>query len=275
MTPVRTKSLLLRLIITLVSAGMVRAGDFPVNVSASSGRIGERMVLVPAGEYAPLFRGKDDPERVLVAAFLMDACPVTNAEFLEFVRACPSWRRSSMRRIFADSNYLGYWAGDLELGSAALADAPVVQVSWFAARAYANWRGCRLPTTAEWERAAGVGFTTDNASTEPAVQQLVAAWFARPSDAILPSVGRGQASRLGLYDLHGLVWEWVADFNAALSAGELRADPAAERNLFCGAGSLGARDKSDFAAFLRAAFRSSLRAGYTVPNLGFRCVRSP
>jgi formylglycine-generating enzyme required for sulfatase activity len=46
-----------------------------------------------------------------------------------------------------------------------------------------------------------------------------------------------------------------------------------ERQLFCGAGSVGAKDPGNFAAFMRFGFRSSLRAGYTVHNLGFRCAK--
>ena len=45
------------------------------------------MVPIPAGEYIPLLRGRDEPERVPVAAFRLDARPVTNAEFLAFVKS--------------------------------------------------------------------------------------------------------------------------------------------------------------------------------------------
>jgi sulfatase modifying factor 1 len=45
------------------------------------------------------------------------------------------------------------------------------------------------------------------------------------------------------------------------------------RNLFCGSGALGASSFDDYAAFMRYAFRSSLKAHYTVPNLGFRCAQ--
>src|SRR4051812_26230076 len=104
------------------------------------------MVLVPAGSYAPLLRGKDEPERVPVAAFWLDARPVTNADFLAFVRAEPKWQRSRVGPLFAEVGYLGDWTGDLELGPRAPADSPVVRISWFAARAYAKWVGKRLPT---------------------------------------------------------------------------------------------------------------------------------
>lgn len=68
--------------------------------------------------------------------------------------------------------------------------------------------------------------------------------------------------------MHGLVWEWVLDFNDAVLAFE----SAGDGNRFCGAGGARARDATDFAAFERAAFRSSLRASFAVKNLGFRCA---
>jgi formylglycine-generating enzyme required for sulfatase activity len=230
------------------------------------------MVLIPAGDYTPLIRSKDEPERVRVAEFWLDERAVTNREFLEFVRAHPQWRRSAVSPLFADTEYLSDWAGDLELGSRAPANAPVVRVSWFAARAFARAHGKRLPTTAEWERAASAGFSSANGAAEPGFTASVLAWFARPSPTTLPDAGTGRANFHGARDLFGLVWEWVDDFNTSMVTGESRADTGLERDLFCGAGAAGARNPSDYAAFMRAGFRSSLRANYAVPNLGFRCA---
>lgn len=231
------------------------------------------MVLIPAGAYAPLLRMKDDPERIPVAAFWLDVRPVTNAEFLAFVRANPRWQRSQASPLFCDRGYLGDWAGDVELGANAPAEAPVVRVSWFAARAFAQAQGKRLPTTAEWERAAAIGFTREDGAGEPDFASGILAWLARPTPSVLPPAGSGRANFHGVRDLHGLVWEWVEDFNLALTTGESRADTGLERNLFCGAGAVGARDLRDYPAFMRTAMRSSLRANYAVPNLGFRCAR--
>ncbi len=232
------------------------------------------MALVPAGSYAPLLRMKDEPATVPVAAYWLDARPVTNAEFLEFVSAHPQWRRSRVGPLFADRGYLADWAGDLELGPGVPADAPVVRVSWFAARAFAKAQGKRLPTTAEWERAAAAGFATADGSAEPEFKRSVLAWLARPTPSPLPTAGSGRPNFFGLRDLHGLVWEWVDDFNTAMTTGESRADTGLERDLFCGAGAAGARDASDYPAFMRAGMRSSLKANYTVPNVGFRCAQS-
>jgi sulfatase modifying factor 1 len=230
------------------------------------------MVVVPAGEYAPVLRTKDEPEKVPVAAFWLQVRPVTNGEYLEFVRANPRWRRSQVSPLFADAGYLGEWAGDLELGNAAPGGSPVLRVSWFAARAYARWKGLRLPTTAEWERAAAAGYRGPDGENEPGFRDTVIKWFTVPTPQPLPAAGQGRPNFFGVRDLHTLVWEWVDDFNTALTTGESRADTGLERDLYCGAGSVGARDTANYPAFMRAGYRSSLRASYTVPNLGFRCA---
>ena len=69
------------------------------------------------------------------------------------------------------------------------------------------------------------------------------------------------------------MWEWVDDFNTAMVTGESRGDSALDRDLFCGAGSLGVNDPNDYAAFMRFALRSSLKANNTTTALGFRCAR--
>ncbi len=101
-------------------------------------RGGEASVLIPAGDYRPIARATTDPELVPVASFHLDVLPVTNAEFLAFVAAHPQWRRSRVSPLFADETYLRHWTGDLDPGPSAPADAPVVNISWFAAKAYSN-----------------------------------------------------------------------------------------------------------------------------------------
>jgi len=228
------------------------------------------MVLIPAGAYAPLLRGPADPDRVPVAAYWLDERPVTNGEFLAFVRANPRWRRSAVSPLFADAHYLARWSSDLEPGPRAPADAPVVEVSWFAARAYARWAGKRLPTIAEWERAAAAGFHGPDGRHEAGFTEAVLAWFATPEPPVLPAAGSGRANCFGARDLLGLVWEWVDDFNTVLIGGDSR---GGADGLFCGGAAANSRDPSDYAAFMRAGYRSSLGANYTVSNLGFRCAR--
>ncbi|HAM72006.1 MAG TPA: hypothetical protein DCM86_10220 [Verrucomicrobiales bacterium] len=232
------------------------------------------MIRVPAGVHRPLVRSITDAAEVPVAAFDLDVLPVTNARFLEFVLANPRWARSRVKRLFADGAYLARWAGDHELGSNAPPDAPVTDVSWFAAKAYAQWRGARLPTLAEWEYAALASPTGPNGAQDPEFRARLLRWYSTPDDA--PGrVGQGTPNYWGVHDLHGLIWEWVSDFNNSLVTGDARGDGGLERDLFCGAGAAGARDPSDFPAFMRYGFRSSLKASYTVHNLGFRCARDP
>ncbi len=230
------------------------------------------MVTIPAGVYVPLSRSVLDAAEVPVPAFRIDVRPVTNAEFLAFVTANPKWRRSRVSPLFADQSYLRHWTGDLELGAAAPADAPVVHVSWFVARAYARWVGKRLPTTAEWEHAAAAGYATPDARDEPAFTTDLYAWLAKPVPKVLPSADSMRPNFYGVRGLHGLVWEWVDDFSTAMVTGESRADSGLDRDLFCGAGAVGSKDTSDYAAFMRQALRSSLKGNNTTTSLGFRCV---
>ena len=232
------------------------------------------MALVPGGKYAPLFRGEKDAKEIAVVPFLLDERSVTNGEFLTFVRENPKWQRSQVKRLFADERYLAHWGGDLDLGKADAAQ-PVTQVSWFAAKSFAAWRGRRLPTTVEWEFAASAGFTIADGTKDREFQKSIARWYGTPSPDVLPAAGSGHANIHGIRDLHGLVWEWTSDFNSAIVTGDARGDTGLERNLFCGAGSLGTKDTGNFPAFMRFGLRSSLKASYTVHNLGFRCAKAP
>lgn len=202
-----------------------------------------------------------------MSPFYLDAFPVTNGDFLEFVRANPKWRRSNMKPTLADTNYLKLWAGDLVLGPSVDSNAPVTFVSWYAARAYSTWKGKRLPTTAEWEYAASASATRPDGDNDPEFKRAVLAWYAKPTPACLPRVGAGRPNYFGLHDLHGLVWEWVGDFNRTIM------DSGPEREAFCGGAAESATDRSDYPAFMRYGFRSSLPAHYTVHNLGFRCAK--
>ncbi|MEO7098889.1 MAG: formylglycine-generating enzyme family protein [Luteolibacter sp.] len=232
------------------------------------------LVPVPAGIYRPLFRGENDPKEIPVAAFLIASAPVSNGEFLDFVTTNPQWQRSRIKRLFADQNYLKHWASDTDPGKCHM-DQPVTWVSWFAAKAYAAWKGGRLPTTAEWEWVGGIGFAQQDGATEPDFIRAINRWYSTPAPAVLPAAGAGRANLLGVSDLHGLVWEWTSDFNSAIVTGDARGDTGLERQLFCGAGSVGASDTSNYPAFMRFGFRSSLKAEYTVHNLGFRYAKNP
>jgi formylglycine-generating enzyme required for sulfatase activity len=220
------------------------------------------MVLIPSGYYEPLFK-ENANEKEIVQKFYLDVYPVTNSEYLEFVKANPKWRKSNVKKIFADASYLSNWKNDLEPGSNINIGSPVTNVSWFAAKAYAEWKGKRLPTVAEWEYVI---------SSEKNIKKI-SDWYSKLSPDIIPSVGSTEKNPFGVYDMYGLIWEWTYDFNTSLLTGESRGDGDLERNLFCGNGSQNSKDVKNYPAFMRYGYRSSLKANYTTHNLGFRCAK--
>jgi formylglycine-generating enzyme required for sulfatase activity len=241
-------------------------------VSVSAAATGG-MVRVGPGELHPVYAATAAATTVRVGAFVLDRLPVTNAEFLAFVRDHPRWRRDHVPRVLADDSYLAHWSEPEALGPDARPDQPVTRVSWFAARAYCNAQGKRLPTEAEWEFAATAGEKSVDGAAEPGFRQRILAWYARPATVDLPTVGQRTPNYWGVHDLHGLVWEWVLDFNSTLVSSDSRTGKDADRLQFCGAGAFVAGDKQDYATFMRFAFRGSLEARYTTRSLGFRCAR--
>lgn len=230
-----------------------------------------RMVLIPSGTYIPLYPGKDEPKSIARSAFYMEVHAVTNAQFLEFVRQNPKWRRSMVSPLMADGSYLRQWVDDLTLPPNS-ENSPVTNVTWFSARAYAKWIGRRLPSLAEWESVGVASETAAYGREEKGYNQRILNWYARPTPLIPEPVGVFPPNFFGVQDMHGVIWEWVEDFNTSFSTGESRGDSGLDRNLFCGSGAIGAADPSDYAAFMRFAFRGSLEGRFTVNNLGFRCA---
>ena len=226
------------------------------------------MAEVKEGSYVPLYGAKDGSE-VRVESFLIDKTSVTNKEFLEFVRKHHEWRRSQIKRIFAEDSYLQDWNSDLAIPPERR-DSPVTHVSWFAAKAYCKSKNRRLPTLNEWELVAMASKDKQDAREDPDFIKSILAGYEVPR-TYLKKVKSAEANIYGVYDLHGLVWEWVNDFNSVIISGESRND--GDNGLFCAAGSVGAADLANYAAFMRYAFRASLKANYTLKNLGFRCVK--
>jgi formylglycine-generating enzyme required for sulfatase activity len=235
------------------------------------------MHYIVGGIYTPLFQQGSGTQQTTVAPFYLDVYPVTNAQYGAFVQANPRWQRSQVSPLLADAEYLRPWQTDLPPSevATAMAQRPVTYVSWFAARAYCRWQQKRLPSTAEWEYVALASETAPDGGNDPTYQARLLEWYALPAPAIPPLIGGGQKNYWGIYDLHSSLWEWVADFQTASDASASRGDKETERDLFCGSGSLGVseRERVNYPAFMRYAYRSSLRGTYTVHNLGFRCAK--
>lgn len=190
------------------------AGQDPIE--RATGKDGAPMVVVPAGSFpmgvpdGARDGGDDEYPRhdVFVDTFMIDTFEVTNGRYLEFVKSAghrvPQNPRNPTRNL---------WQG--ESISDTLIDRPVVNVDWFDAEAYCRWAGKRLPTEAEWEKAAKG--TSDRrfpwGDVEPTGKHLNynQRWI---GEKTLMPVGSYEAGKspYGLYDMAGNVWEWVNDW---------------------------------------------------------------
>jgi len=244
------------------------AAEVPATVDRNT------MAVVPAGRFVSILLSPDGGADSAVASFRMERRPVTQGEFLVFVRASPQWQRNRVPSIFADGQYLSGWQDVLALGPGIDPDQPVTAVSWFAARAYCESRGARLPTWLEWEYVAAADETRPDARTAQAWQQEILGWYSRPSTLPLPKVGQSRANFYGVRDMHGLVWEWVEDFNGFMMSADAREAGDADALKFCGGAALGFENREEYATAMRVAMLSALKARDTTGNLGFRCVTS-
>ena len=229
-----------------------------------------KMVAIKGGAYIPLY-GRDSM-KVEIDNFLMDVYPVTNKEYVAFVKKYPKWQKSKVIKLFADASYLRDWKSDTLLGENKKENSPITQVSWFAAKEYCECQGKRLPTVDEWEYVAMANKKMPDARKQKEYNAFILSWYEKPK-TFNQTIGSTFKNYWEVYDLHGLVWEWTSDFNSVLITGESRKDVDTDSNLFCGSAAINATDLMNYAAFMRYAIRGSLKAKYTMKNLGFRCVK--
>ena len=236
---------------------------------------GADYVALPGGRFVSVLPQGTVPTATVpvdIAPFALRATPVTAGEYLAFVRAHPEWQRTQVPEVFADKRYLIDWRSATQLAADDAAMQPQTNVSWFAAKAFCESEGARLPTWLEWEYAASADETRRDARADPVWRRRILAWYERPTAAVLPNVG-GSLNAYGVRDLHGLVWEWVDDFNALFIAGDSRTQGDPDTLKFCGAGAISVIDRDSYAVLMRIALLSSLGAADTTGNLGFRCAR--
>lgn len=230
-----------------------------------------KMVIIKGGKYQPFYGG--DSSLVEVPDFLLDETPVTNREFLDFVKKNPKWKRSNVKAIFADETYLRDWQNDETLPKNADPEAPVTFVSWFAAKAYAKSAGKRLPTMDEWEYVAMADEETANARNKPGYSShLINLYNEKFRER--NRVKGSKPNYWSVYNMFDLVWEWTEDFNSIMTTSDSRTGEYDDKGLFCASAATSANDVLNYASFMRYAFRSSLKANYTVENLGFRCAKN-
>jgi formylglycine-generating enzyme len=181
------------------------------------------------------------------------------------------WRRDRVARLFADERYLQHWRTPTEPG-AAVERQPVTHVSWFAATAFCEAHGARLPRWSEWEFAAAASESRPDARSDDEWRQQILDWYSRSGRAPLPAVAQRPANFYGVYDLHGVVWEWVEDLSSMLVSGDNREQGDPDIKKFCGSGALSMEQKENYAMLMRIAMLSSMQARYTSRTMGFRCA---
>lgn len=168
---------------------------------------GEKTIGADAAHFA--FDNEFPRHRVLLEPFALANRPVTNGEYLEFIRAGgyrkPQFWLADGWEIVARERWRAplYWGESLDSeftlsGVVDLAwDAPVCHVSYFEADAFARWSGNRLPTEAEWEAVAANAPLEGNLFSVDALHPL-------PAELTL------LADRIPIHQLFGDVWEWTA-----------------------------------------------------------------
>ena len=218
-------------------------------VSAAATEPGD--ARLPGGRFETVLPPAANVKSTELRPFRMDRSLVSNARFAQFLREQPQWRRDRVARLFADERYLAGWLSASEPGEA-LARQPVTQVSWFAATAYCESRGSRLPRWYEWEFAAAASESTADARKDPVWRQKVLDWYARPARGPLPPAGTSAPNYYGIRDLHGIAWEWVEDAGACLVSDDGR-EQGDGSGRFCGAGAATFEQKENYAMLMRIA----------------------
>ena len=222
------------------------------------------MRLVPAGEFTMGSDRDDDPRNaahvVYLDAFYMDKYEVTNAHYEACVMAGVCQPPHAVKSYFRESYY----------GDAQYDNFPVIYVDWHMARTYCEtWRGARLPTEAEWEKAArgtdgrtypwGEGIRCDKANYNSCVGET--AEVGSYEDGVSP---------YGLYDMAGNVFEWVSSINKSYpydaTDGQEDLTGSSSRLIRGGAWSHNAHD-------VQAFYRSWIGPNYSESVIGFRCAK--
>ncbi len=231
------------------------------------GKDGSPMVLVPAGEFTMGSDKGDDDElpihHVQLKAFYIDKFEVTNGRFAKFVEAIqsePPWG-------FADK--------DTPLTHA---DQPVRWVNWMDAVGYCLWAGKRLPTEAEWEKAARgtdgriYPWGNDQPTSVHAVYGLKEG--GTEAISVIGDRGKGQ-SPYGAHDLAGNLYEWVMDWYGEDYYANFATNPAVnprgpdEGTVKVQRG--GSYINSPYR--LRSSFRTKDDPAEQDPHVGFRCAQ--
>lgn len=231
------------------------------------------MAYVPEGNFRMGSRETRDArpvQDVFIASFFIDQKEVTNREFKAFVDTNPKWQPGRINASLHDGNYLKHWHNGAPIADDL--DRPVTHVSWFAASAYASFQNKRLPTEAEWEKAAA-GNTTGKKYWWGNYSDAKMAVYEFYKEKLPAAVGSFPPNGYGIYEILGNVNEWTQDsydpgFYSTLkdARNPVNADASRPERVFRG-GSFRSRGQ-DLVLYLR----SFGDPKYCHATLGFRCA---
>ncbi len=184
-------------------------------LQASDGARLSEVVNVPAGPFTMGNHSGPQDERpahqVTLPAFTIDRFPATNAQFAEYLNAVGPVNKRGERLFDIDDpdarihQVSGKWAADT-----GFEDHPVIEVSWAGARDYCAWRGKRLPTEAEWEKAARGTDGRRHPWGDAPPDRFRARFGAAYNDTAPVDKFPAGASPYGVQDMAGNAWEWVS-----------------------------------------------------------------
>jgi sulfatase modifying factor 1 len=251
-----------------------------------TGKDGATMVLIPAGEFqmgnscdiilADGRRHKDEEpvHMVYLDDFYIDKYEVTNAQYRKFMRATGYGEPMGNEWIPEKGSFLsgfrpwsdGNFSGD---------DQPVVCVSWEDAMAYAKWADKRLPTEAEWEKAARGGLAGKRYPWGDNITHHDANYVGKDDIdrwKYTAPVGSFAPNEYELYDIAGNVWEWCSDWYDS----NYYSDSPAQNPKGPDLGNMrvlrgGSWDYSEIA--LRCSHRHRFDPAVRFNVVGFRCVK--
>jgi iron(II)-dependent oxidoreductase len=224
----------------------------------------ENMVWIDEGPFtmgSELFDIEGPPREVFVKGFWIDRYPVTHGQYFEYVQQ-------------TGAPMVPDWPADGPPEN--IRDHPVERVTWQEARNYANWLGKRLPTEAEWEKAARGTDGRDWPWGPEFIEANTNVWdSAKPLNLMTVANGAlpGNVSPYGVWDMSGNVEEWVEDVFAPYPGGTSDFPSTSGNCRVLRGGSWFYTDEMARTSFRRGAIPTF--SGYELAGgPGFRCVTS-
>lgn len=237
------------------------------------------MMLIPAGK-APIGRNDDAldsrPQHIVALdAFLIDKYPVTNRMFSQFLNEMGNQMEGGTK-WYDDmaKNARLKLSGNSWFVMRTYSEHPIVSVSWYGAAAYCRWVGGRLPTEAEWEKAArGMDDRLYPWGNQPPSYEVANYQSYQVSTSPVGTFPKG-ASSYGLLDMAGNVWEWVSDwYGHDYYARSLLINPHGPDTGVTKVMRGGSWFNID--RHLKVSYRSYCNPATRTANLGFRCAVDP